>query len=89
MNRDNLEQIILRSNERYDNILNLKQYYEQQMRTFNQRSIKQKQNLLSQYKKAEKGIMGKCLLRFLSIFYVGTSFLTDNLHNVYSGAFVS
>jgi hypothetical protein len=42
-----------------------------------------------QHKIEERGILGPCILRELSYFDVGTSFMADSLHNVYIGAFVS
>ena len=42
-----------------------------------------------EHKKAEKGISGHCILRELSHFDVGFSFMADSLHNIYIGAFVS
>lgn len=50
-------------------------------RRLNERLMKNKQ--------AEHGILGPCALRQLEHFDVGFSFLSDNLHNIYHGVFVS
>lgn len=44
---------------------------------------------LVKYKESEHGILGPCPLRELKYFDVGSSFVSDNLHNIYRGAFVS
>lgn len=41
------------------------------------------------HKKSEKGVKSPCVLRTLSKFDVGRSFLVDSLHNIYLGLFVS
>jgi hypothetical protein len=40
-------------------------------------------------KEMEHGIVGPCVLRQLTYFDVGFSFVSDSLHNIYHGAFVS
>ena len=89
MNKVDLKTVTLRSNQRHDTLVDLKQYHEQQMITFSKRSKKEREVIQKQHKNAERGILGRCILRSLSIFDVGTSFMADSLHNVYSGAFVS
>ncbi|CAF4361359.1 unnamed protein product, partial [Rotaria sp. Silwood2] len=43
--------------------------------------------LIETHKNTEKGVKGPCLLRTLSCFDVGSSFLVDSLHNIYLGLF--
>jgi hypothetical protein len=83
-----LQQIPSRSNERYDILLNLKFHNQQKMNAFLNRSKKQQKEIQEKYKFVEKGILGECILRSLTFFDVGISFMADSLHNVYSGAFV-
>ena len=45
--------------------------------------------LLTKHQLSAKGFRGPCILRSLSHFDVGSSFLVDSLHNVYLGVFVS
>ncbi len=89
MCRNDLDKIVLRSNERYDILLHLKEQNKQQMMNFKCKSKKQQKHVKEQHGKAEKGILGPCVLRSLSAFDVGTSFMADSLHNVYRGVFVS
>ncbi|CAF1543379.1 unnamed protein product [Adineta ricciae] len=79
-----IEETDLRSNTRYDNLLNLKLLHEQMRESF---SGGKKKSLIEQQKEAEKGILGPCILRELSFFYVGRGFMADTLHNVYMDAF--
>jgi hypothetical protein len=44
--------------------------------------------LFVQDKVGEKGTLGPCILKALSYFDVGRSFIADTLHNAYIGAFV-
>jgi hypothetical protein len=44
--------------------------------------------LFVQDKVGEKGTLGPCILKALSYFDVGRSFIADTLHNTYIGAFV-
>lgn len=45
--------------------------------------------LAQTHKDLEKGLKGGCVLRSLSKFDVGRSFLVDSLHNIYLGVVVS
>lgn len=45
--------------------------------------------LLQKHRDLSKGLKSPCVLRSLSHFDVGQSFLVDSLHNVYLGVFVS
>lgn len=83
---DVLNETQQRCNVRYDTLLALKQ-----SRDFNRSQLPKKEQ-----KKQEKcdlqknrGILGPCVLRFCTMFDVGSSFMSDSLHNVYIGAFVS
>ncbi len=89
MSKLDFEQVTLRTNQRHDDLLVLKQYHQQQMLTFCNQSKKQKKVMEEQFKEAEKGILDTCILRSLSVYDVGTSFMADSLHNVYRGSFVS
>ena len=91
MGKPTIVEIQQRTNELYDTLIRLKQHHEQVINNLPKRSTKQKKNIdiLKQYGQAERGVMGICVLRSLSTFDVGTSFMTDSLHNVYRGAFVS
>lgn len=76
-----------RTNERHDFLL-------QQLRTNEAELARHPSNrgrnaLLKKQRKTEKGVKGLCILRPLSNFDVGRSFLVDSLHNVYLGLFVS
>lgn len=85
---DDLANITLRTNERYDLLLELKQRNDTNMQNFKNRSKKERQEIEDQNKKKEKGVKGICVLRSLLSFDVGISFMADSLHNVYSGCFV-
>ena len=83
-----------RSNERYDHLLALKQRNDDELdrirsgpldRT-SKRDLKKK---CLENKEMEHGIAGECVLRQLKYFDVGFSFVSDSLHNIYHGAFVS
>ena len=76
-----------RTNERHDFLL-------QQLRTDETELARLPSNrgrnaLLKKQRKTEKGVKGSCILRSLSKFDVGRSFLVDSLHNAYLGLFVS
>ena len=83
---DALEETPLRSNTRFDDLLDLKLLHEQMQESFPPRKRKA---LVEHNKEEEKGILGPCILRELSFFDVGCSFMADTLHNVYIGSFVS
>ena len=89
MTNADLVQIELRSNQRHDTLLDFKTRHHQQMIALSKKSKKEKTIIEKGHKIAEKGILGRCILRSLRHFDVGTSFMADSLHNVYSGAFVS
>ena len=44
---------------------------------------------LIEAKESERGILCPCILRKMRYFDAGASFLSDNLHNIYHGIFVS
>jgi hypothetical protein len=89
-----LSQPQLRSNERYDYLLAVKQVNDTEIENITRRPLnraakrKLKKRLIKN-KESEHGILGPCVLRQLEYFDVGFSFLSDSLHNVYHGAFVS
>jgi hypothetical protein len=74
-----------RTNERHDELLQLKNRNLIELRHARVRRAA----LAKKHKLEEKGILGPCILRQLSAFDVGKSFLADSLHNVYLGVFVS
>lgn len=84
----------LRSNDRYDYLCKIKEKNDADLAKITSRPLNRiakrrlKQRLLKN-KLAEHGILGPCILRQLEYFDVGFSFLSDNLHNVYHGVFVS
>jgi hypothetical protein len=88
-----LNQPHLRSNDRYDYLLKKKKLNDIEIEKIasrplnraNKRKLKEK---LIQNKESEHGIRGPCVLRQLKYFDVGSSFVSDNLHNIYHGAFV-
>ena len=88
MTNIDLKQIELRTNRRYDILLELKHHHQQNMNSFSNQSKEQKKILKEQYELAENGILGECFLRLLTFFDVGISFMGDSLHNVYTGDFV-
>ena len=87
--KNELDKTVVRSNERYDLLIKLKEKNEREMDSIKNQGKKQKKELEKKHKESEKGLMGFCVLRSLSNFDVGTSFMADSLHNVYSGGFVS
>ncbi|CAF1218363.1 unnamed protein product [Rotaria magnacalcarata] len=82
----------LRSNDRYDSLILIKELNDIEIEMINchsldrkaKRQLKQK---LIENKESEHGILGSCVLRQLKYFDVGFSFVSDNLHNVYHGVF--
>jgi hypothetical protein len=66
-------------------LLDLKLLNQQIQQSFPSRKKKQ---LMKQYKINEKGILGPCILRQMSYFYVGLGFMADTPHNVYIGSFI-
>ena len=89
-----MNQPFLRSNDRYDYLLHITHQHDAEIERItclplnraSKRELKQK---LINNKESEHGIFGPCVLRQLKYFDVGFSFLSDNLHNIYHGAFVS
>ena len=79
-------ELIDRTNDRYDALITLKESNNDALvaMPLSQRSTQMKKN-----NEAEKGILGHCILRQLSAFDVGHGFVTDSLHNVYQGCWVS
>ncbi|CAF4829076.1 unnamed protein product, partial [Rotaria socialis] len=65
----------LRTNETYDIFMNT---YEKERFTNN-----------NELRDRLRGHIGPCALRSLTYFDVGTSFLSDSLHNIYHGVMVS
>ncbi|CAF1674104.1 unnamed protein product, partial [Rotaria magnacalcarata] len=84
MTLDAVEETNLRSNMRFDVLLDLKLLHEQIQQSF---PMRKRKSLVEQHRLEEKGILGPCILRELSYFDVGRSFMADTLHNVYIGAF--
>ena len=80
------DDIFERSNQRHDELIILQQQNELLLQSLvgGRRTAQLQAN-----KRSEKGISGPCILRQLSHFDVGKSFLVDSLHNVYLGAFMS
>lgn len=82
---DDLDDIDKRSNERYDQLIDVIQAHKQ----LNYHLARNKQlkdsSIVKQY---GKGIAGVCIFRELTYFDVGRSFMADSLHNIYAGAFV-
>ena len=83
---DVLKQAKLRCNARYDVLLSAKYVLDAQRAQLPIRE-QNKQQKLDQNK--SRGILGLCEFRACSMFDVGYSFMSDSLHNVYIGAFVS
>lgn len=78
-----------RSNERHDELVMVLEKNAAELSDFINKGSRGKEKLEKQHRLAEKGIRGPCVLRPLTYFDVGKSFLSDSLHNVYLGAFVS
>ena len=83
---NDLPEISIRSNERYDVLIDVFQL-QKQLKDLWPKAKKSRK--LPVDKDNEKGVVGVCILRELSYFDVGRSFMADSLHNVYIGAFVS
>ena len=91
---DSQNQPHLRSNDRYDYLISIKESNEKQIEKFNGRLLDRKakrrlKQKLVKNKESERGILGPCILRQLKYFDVGFSFVSDSLHNIYHGIFVS
>ncbi|CAF1528663.1 unnamed protein product [Adineta ricciae] len=84
MTQHDIDNIQIRSNERYDHLINLFELQKQL------RNLWPKRNRLIDEltdEQNEKGIAGICLFRELLHFDVGRSFMADSLHNIYIGLF--
>ncbi|CAF4182121.1 unnamed protein product, partial [Rotaria magnacalcarata] len=84
MDYDNTINVTKRSNKRYDELITIYQL-QQQLKDLWPNKKKLPDVLIDEQR--EKGIVGVCLLRDLTYFDVGRSFMSDSLHNVYIGAF--
>ncbi|CAF1366154.1 unnamed protein product [Adineta ricciae] len=73
-----------RTNERHD--LLIKQLHRNAIE-LTASTYRGRRDLTDKHKQSEKGVKGPCVLRSLSNFDVGSSFLVDSLHNVYLGLF--
>jgi hypothetical protein len=76
-----------RTNERHDLLLEQLRRNEIELASFS--SYRGRPAIIEAHKKTVKGVKGSCILRTLSKFDVGRSFLVDSLHNIYLGLFVS
>lgn len=76
-----------RTNERHD--LLIEQIRKNEIEMANTQRGRGRQVLAEKHKITEKGLKSPCLLRKLSKFDFGYSFLVDSLHNIYLGLFVS
>lgn len=81
-----LKDIQQRCNVRYDTLLALKEARDFQRTHLSKKEQKEQQKVDQQ---RSCGILGPCILRSCTMFDVGHSFMSDSLHNVYIGAFVS
>lgn len=81
-----LDDLVTRSNERYDILIDII-HLQKDLRDLWPRQRQSKEPPVD--KRNEKGLMGICLLRELTYFDVGRSFMADSLHNIYIGAFVN
>lgn len=78
--------VYLRNNERHDLLLNQLQKNQVEIAAFS--NYRGRTALMQTHKDLEKGLKGGCILRSLSKFDVGRSFLVDSLHNIYLGVVV-
>ena len=85
MTNNDFDEIVLRSNSRFDILFNLKLLHEQIEQSF---PARQRKKLIKQHELEEKGIIGPCILRELTYFDVGHGFMAYSLHNIYIGLFV-
>lgn len=83
---DVLNNIQERCNIRHDVLLALKQSRDCYRGQLPKREQKYQEKC---DQKKNCGILGPCVLRRCTMFDVGYSFMSDSLHNVYIGAFVS
>lgn len=79
----------MRSNARHDTLLILHETNIKELEEFNRNGNRGREKLEARHKFSVKGIRGPCVFRPLTYFDVGSSFLTDSLHNIYLGLFVS
>jgi len=85
MNDHELNHIVIRSNARYDILIDIFQLQTELQNSW-PRHRHSKEPPID--KRNEKGVMGICILRELKYFDVGRSFLANSLHNVYLRTFV-
>lgn len=83
---DVFNEVTQRCNTRYDMLLVLKQSRDSKRLELPKKK-QRKQAEIDRQK--NRGILGPCILRACREFDVGSSFMSDSLHNVYIGAFVS
>lgn len=83
------DDIFLRTNERYDTLLPIYEANTKELQAFISSGNRGRKKLESKHRLSVKGLKGRCVLRPLKYFDVGSSFAVDTLHNVYLGAFVS
>ena len=76
-----------RTNERHDLLLQQLRINETILAGHTNR--RGRKALAERLKATQNGVQGFCILRSLSTFDVGRSFLVDSLHNVYLGLYVS
>ena len=79
----------MRSNARHDTLLILHETNVKELEDFARNGNRGREKLEARHKFSVKGIRGPCVFRPLIYFDVGSSFLTDSLHNIYLGLFVS
>lgn len=86
MTHGDFERTPLRSNARIDALLSLKILHKDLRKL---ELPQRRKTMLIQHQDDEKDVLGFCILRELSHFDVSSSFMSDTLHNVYIGCFVS
>lgn len=79
----------LRDNARHDELVTLHEVNVKELDDFIRNGSRGREKLETKHKLSTKGVRGPCVLRSLAYFDVGSSFLTDSLHNIYLGLFVS
>ena len=81
--------ITRRSNKRHDRLLTSYKANAKELARLIERRGRGREKLLAKHQLSQRGFRGPCVLRSLSRFDVGSTFLVDSLHNVYLGVFVS
>jgi hypothetical protein len=79
----------MRSNARYDALVTIHEANAKELEEFIRNGNRGRDKLETKHNFSVKGIKGSCVLRPLAYFDVGSSFVTDSLHNIYLGLFVS